>query len=96
MASVPVCVTNKPDAVRQVIGGVLAGYNDLPSYRRVMDADGAGGPEDVSIVGSENEVRAGLDAFAEAGATDFAALEFFTDADEIAATRELLEAVATG
>jgi F420-dependent oxidoreductase-like protein len=96
VASVPVCVTDKPDAVRQVIGGVLAGYNDLPSYRRVMDADGAGGPEDVSIVGSEKEVRAGLDAFAEAGATDFAALEFFTDADEIAATRELLQAVATG
>jgi hypothetical protein len=48
----------------------------------------------VSLIGSEDEVRAGLDAFAEAGATDFAALEFFTDADEIAATRALLEAVA--
>jgi F420-dependent oxidoreductase-like protein len=96
VASVPVCVTNKPDEVRKVIGGVLAGYNDLPSYRGMMDAEGAGGPEDVSIVGSEDEVRAGLDAFAEAGASDFAALEFFTDADEITATRALLEDVATG
>jgi 5,10-methylenetetrahydromethanopterin reductase len=96
VASVPVCVTNKADQVRQVIAGVLAGYNDLPSYRRVMDADGAGGPEDVSIVGTEEEVRAGLAAFADAGATDFAALEFFTDADEITATRALLEDVATG
>jgi 5,10-methylenetetrahydromethanopterin reductase len=96
VASVPVCVTNQPDEVRRVIGAVLAGYNDLPSYRRVMDADGAGGPEDVSIIGSEKEVRAGLDAFAEAGATDFAALEFFTDADEITATRAFLQHVATG
>ena len=96
VASVPVCVTKKPDEVRTVISGVLAGYNDLPSYRGVMDAEGAGGPADVSIVGSDDEVRAGLAAFAEAGATDFAALEFFTDADEITATRALLEDVATG
>jgi len=50
----------------------------------------------VSIVGSDDEVRAGLAAFADAGATDFAALEFFTDADEITATRALLADVATG
>jgi len=96
VASVPVCVTRKPDEVRAVIGSVLAGYNDLPSYRGVMDASGAGGPADVSIVGSDDEVRAGLAAFADAGATDFAALEFFTDADEITATRALLADVATG
>ena len=94
VASVPVCVTKQADAVREVIGGVLAGYNDLPSYRGVMDAEGADGPADVSIVGSDDEVRAGLAAFAEAGATDFAALEFFTDADEITATRALLQEVA--
>ncbi|MCU1353075.1 MAG: class F420-dependent oxidoreductase [Acidimicrobiales bacterium] len=94
VASVPVCVTAKPDDVRGVIASILAGYNDLPSYRGVMDAEGAGGPEDVSLVGSEDEVRAGLEAFADAGATDFAALEFFTDADEITATRALLQDVA--
>lgn len=95
VASVPVCVTDDPDRVRGVIAAVLAGYNDLPSYRGVMDTEGAGGPADVSIVGSEDEVRAGLDAFAAAGATDFAALEFFTDAAEAAATRALLTELAT-
>src|SRR5437870_2771585 len=60
VASVPVCVTRKPDEVRTVIASVLDGYNDLPSYRGVMDAEGAGGPADVSIVGSDDEVRAGL------------------------------------
>ncbi|MCU1452660.1 MAG: class F420-dependent oxidoreductase [Acidimicrobiales bacterium] len=96
VASVPVCVTSKPDAVRGAIAAVLDGYNELPSYRGVMDAEGAAGPADVSIVGSEDEVRAGLAAFAESGATDFAALEFFTDGDEITATRALLQDVAAG
>jgi alkanesulfonate monooxygenase SsuD/methylene tetrahydromethanopterin reductase-like flavin-dependent oxidoreductase (luciferase family) len=61
-----------------------------------MDSEGAGGPADVSLVGDEDEVRRGLDAFAESGATDFAALEFFTDAEEIAATRALLQEIAAG
>jgi F420-dependent oxidoreductase-like protein len=94
VASVPVCVTPKRDEVRAVIAGFLDGYNDLPSYRGVMDIEGADGPADVSLVGSEDEVREGLAAFAEAGATEFAALEFFTDADNAAATRALLESVA--
>ncbi len=94
VASVPVCVTDDPDRVRGVVASVLAGYNDLPSYRGVMDTEGAGGPADVSIIGSEDQVRAGLDAFSAAGATDFAALEFFTNADEAAATRALLTQVA--
>ena len=54
-----------------------------------MDTEGAGGPADVSIVGNEDEVRAGLAAFAESGATDFAAVEFVTNDDETAATRAL-------
>jgi F420-dependent oxidoreductase-like protein len=96
VASVPVCVTRQADDVRGVIATVLAGYNDLPSYRGVMDTEGAAGPADVSIVGDEKEVRAGIAAFADAGATDFAALEFFTDGDEIAATRALLTELAAG
>jgi len=96
VASVPVCVTSDPEGVRAVVASVLAGYNDLPSYRGVMDTEGAGGPADVSIIGNEDEVQAGLAAFAEAGATDFSALEFFTNADDAAATRSLLTKLAAG
>ena len=95
MASVPVCVTKNRDDVRGLIGTLLAGYNELPSYRGVMDAEGVGGPGDVSVVGDEDEVRAGLAAFAAAGVTDFAALEFPTNPDETAATRALLTELAT-
>ena len=40
-----------------------------------MDTEGAGGPADVSLIGTEDEVLAGMRAFAEAGATDFAPVE---------------------
>ncbi len=94
VASVPVCVTSDPDSVKGAVAAVLDGYNDLPSYRGVMDTEGAGGPADVSLIGDEATVRAGLAAFADAGATEFSALEFFTTADEATATRALLQEVA--
>jgi 5,10-methylenetetrahydromethanopterin reductase len=94
VASVPVCVTEDPDALKGLVAGVLAGYNDLPSYRGVMDTEGAGGPADVSLIGSEADVRAGLDAFEAAGATDFAAVEIGSSGAEFAATRAVLTDVA--
>ncbi len=91
VASVPVCVTDDPDSVRGLIATVLDGYNDLPSYRGVMDQEGAAGPADVSLVGDEATVRAGLERFASAGTTDFSALEIPTNPDEEARTRALLK-----
>jgi F420-dependent oxidoreductase-like protein len=95
MASVPVCVTKDADSVKGFVAAALAGYNDLPSYRGVMDADGAGGPADVSLIGTEDEVRAGIQAFADAGATDFAPVELTLDPDDAVATRALLKGLAT-
>jgi len=94
VASVPVCVTDDPDSIRAFIAGGLANYNDLPSYRGVMDLEGVDGPADVSLVGDESTVRAGLARFADAGTTDFSALEFTTNDDERARTRALLREVA--
>jgi 5,10-methylenetetrahydromethanopterin reductase len=94
VASVPVCVTTNPEGVLGTIGAFLAGYDDLPSYRGVMDAEGAGGPADVSIVGSAEQVREGIAAFAASGATDFTPVEFALDPDDAAATRALLKELA--
>ena len=90
VASVPVCVTHDPAGVREQVAGVLAGYNDLPSYRVMMDREGAAGPEDVALIGSADEVTAGLAAFAEAGTTDFYAAEFTLDESTVEATRSTL------
>jgi 5,10-methylenetetrahydromethanopterin reductase len=94
VASVPVCVTDNPDDVRNAIAGILAGYNELPSYRAMMDREGVDGPAGVSIVGSEDVVRAELQRFADAGATDFAAVEFGTNDGENSRTRALLKELA--
>ncbi len=96
VASVPLCVTDRPEAVRTFIGEMLVGYDEVPSYRRVMDAEGVAGVADVSLVGTAEQVREGLGAFEEAGATDFAAVEFGTTPDEMAATRQLLVEVQAG
>ena len=90
VASVPLCVTDEADRVRQLIATLLAGYNDLPSYRGVMDREGVDGPAGVSLVGDEDEVRAGVRRFADAGTTDFAPVELGTTPDEAARTRALL------
>jgi 5,10-methylenetetrahydromethanopterin reductase len=95
VASVPVCVTDDPDPVREVIAAILVDYNDFPSYRRVMDLEGVAGPADVSLVGDEATVAAGLERFAAAGTTDFSALEFGLDDDDIARTRSFLRSHLT-
>ena len=96
VASVPVCVTSDADGVRGMIAMLLAGYNDLPSYRGVMDLEGAAGPADVSIVGDEDAVRAEIERYAEAGVTDFAPVEFVLDPESAARTRALLRSVIDG
>lgn len=96
VASVPVCVTDDEATVRGVVAQVLAGYNDLPSYRGVMDVEGVAGPQDVALVGDEAAVRAGLQRFADAGTTDFAAVVFGFDDATRQRTRDLLRQFADG
>ena len=93
VASMPLCVTDRADEVREMVDAMLDGYNDLPSYRGVMDRDGSGGPGGASIIGSESEVRDAVEEFAEAGCTDFAPVEFTLTDEESAATRALLRSL---
>ena len=94
VAGLPVCVTSKPDDVRAMIAGALSTYATLPSYRAMLDVEGAAGPADVAIVGSSAEVEARLRALGDAGATDFSATEFGLSRDDFTATRELLAGLA--
>jgi alkanesulfonate monooxygenase SsuD/methylene tetrahydromethanopterin reductase-like flavin-dependent oxidoreductase (luciferase family) len=69
----PVCVTSDPDAARQRAARLFAVYGQLPSYRAMLDREGAAGPGDVAVVGDEDAVGAQISALAEAGVTDFVA-----------------------
>jgi 5,10-methylenetetrahydromethanopterin reductase len=96
VASVPMSVTDETDRVRDLIATMLVGYNDLPSYRGVMDREGVDGPAGVSLVGDEATVRAGVEAFADAGTTDFVPVELVTNEGETKRTRALLRELAAG
>ena len=93
VASGPVSVTDRPDEVRASISEILVGYDTLPSYRGILDREGAARAGDVAIIGSADEVRSELQRYADAGATDFAAVEFGLSGEEFERTRALLREV---
>jgi len=69
----PVCVTSDPAKARERAGRTFELYGSLPSYRAMLDREGAPGPADVAIVGDEDEVRRQVERLASGGATDFVA-----------------------
>jgi 5,10-methylenetetrahydromethanopterin reductase len=74
--SLPVCVTDDVDGAREQANNIFAIYGQLPSYRAMLDREGAAGPGDVAVVGDADAVARQLGVFAEAGATDFVAAAF--------------------
>ena len=86
----PVCVTDDIGAARAKAAELFVVYGHLPSYRAMLDREGAAGPEDVAIVGSAAEVQARIRHLADIGATEFCAAPFGTPG-EIKAT---IDAVA--
>jgi F420-dependent oxidoreductase-like protein len=78
----PVCVTSDVAGARHKAAEVFAVYGGLPSYRAMLDREGAGGPADVAIVGTKDEVSAQVRRLADIGASDFVGAPFGT-ADEI-------------
>jgi len=90
----PVCVTSDPDGARERAARVFAIYGELPSYRAMLDREGASGPADVAIVGDEDTVAAQIAVLAEAGVTDFVAGEY-TGGPDGARTRAFLRTLLT-
>jgi F420-dependent oxidoreductase-like protein len=90
VCSLPVCVTDDEAGARALIGQFLDGYQDLPSYKAMLDREGATGPADVAVVGTEAQVQDALEGLAKAGTTDFAALPMSLDPEVVARTRACL------
>ena len=92
----PVAVTQEVDAARASASKVFAIYGTLPSYRAVLDVEGAPDAAGVAIVGSEQDVEAQVRALAAAGVTDFNASPFPVDGDAgaIQRTIEMLAGLA--
>jgi F420-dependent oxidoreductase-like protein len=86
----PVCVTDDEGAARARAAKVFAVYDTLPSYKAMLDKEGAAGPGDVAIVGDEASVREQVLGLEGVGVTDFVAGEF-GQGDDAARTRSLLK-----
>ncbi|MGY2061247.1 TIGR03564 family F420-dependent LLM class oxidoreductase, partial [Nocardia gipuzkoensis] len=58
VCTLPVCVTDDVEAARAKAAKTFEVYGSLPSYRAMMDREGAAGPGDLAIVGTEDQVAA--------------------------------------
>ena len=88
VAALPVAIGDA-DSLRGQANDEFAVYGGLPSYRAMLDREGAAGPGDVAIVGDEAAVEAGIRAMADAGTTEFTAA-LFGDRDTVTRTTDLL------
>ena len=72
----PVAVTDDVPAARELASKTFAIYGHLPSYRAMLDREGAAGPADVVIAGTEDEVAERVMSMKRRGVTDFIATPF--------------------
>jgi F420-dependent oxidoreductase-like protein len=89
----PVSVTADPDVARENAAASFGFYNNLPSYRAMLDREGAEGPADVAVVGDEESVAAQLEHLVDIGATSMILPVFGSD-EERARTLALLAELA--
>jgi F420-dependent oxidoreductase-like protein len=90
VSALPVCVTDDEAARREEAGKNFAIYGHLPSYRAMLDREGAAGPADVALVGTAAQVRAGIERMFEAGTTEFVAVPFANRDETLDALQDLL------
>jgi len=73
VVGLPLAFTSDAAAARELARRVFKTYGSLPSYRAMLDREGAAGPAEVAIVGDHDAIGEQLMRLAEAGATDFIA-----------------------
>lgn len=70
IAGVAVVVTSDPQGVRARAIEDMAFYETIPSYRKVLDAEGVQHTGELALIGDEEQVAAGLQRYLDAGATE--------------------------
>jgi F420-dependent oxidoreductase-like protein len=93
VGGVPIVLTNNIDQAKEQIAKDLVIYGQLPSYRAMLDREGAGGPADIAIVGDENTLRGEIKRFEDAGVTDFNAAIVATEDGAFERTLEFLSSM---
>ena len=97
VAGLPIAVCDDADEGRERAAKLFSVYENIPTYRRILDRGEAGSPAQVSVVGTEAEVTKRLQSYRDAGVTDLAATVFGVGDDREASqrrTRDLLASLA--
>jgi F420-dependent oxidoreductase-like protein len=95
VVGLPIVLSNDPSGAREKVGQALQTYGLLPSYRAMLDREGAAGPADVAIVGDETELRTRIHRLREIGATDLMAAIIPVEEGAMDRTLECLAALAS-
>jgi F420-dependent oxidoreductase-like protein len=91
IAALPFALTTDVEKAKTVANQVFAIYGQLPSYRAMLDREGAANPADVGLYGDESALRAGLARLRDAGVTHFLASVFGPDAAALERTKQFLK-----
>ena len=90
VAGVGIWITDDVAAARDQANIDLAIYGQLPSYRAMMDREGAKDPADLVLIGDDATVRAGLESYRDAG-TDEAEINVLGRGDDREAGLQVAE-----
>jgi F420-dependent oxidoreductase-like protein len=98
VAGFPIAVTSKVDEALASASQAFAIYGTLPSYRAIMDVEGAADASGIAIVGNEEAVVRQLRHLRDIGVTDLNASPYAVSGDGEATTRTygLLSELARG
>lgn len=69
-----IVLTANPDAAIEKLSKKMAIYSSLPSYRAMLDKEGAEHPVELALVGDEATLDAGLERLRSLGVSDFEAV----------------------
>jgi 5,10-methylenetetrahydromethanopterin reductase len=90
VASLPIVLTDDVAGAKAFVAESLQIYGQLPSYRAMLDREGAADPSDIAIVGDEDRAFEVFEQLRGAGVTDFGAAEMGRTSDERERTRAFL------
>ncbi len=90
VANLPIALTRDADSARAWVGKNFAIYGSLPSYRAMLDREGAAGPADVTLAGDEQALDGALGRLRDLGVSDFAGAIAAVDAETGKRTLEYL------
>ena len=91
VAAAPVCITDDVDGARERATAEFGFYGELPSYRAMLDREGLENSWDIALIGSFDEVAAGLARYEAAGATTVVASIFGPEGDRRRTAEELTQ-----